>query len=74
MSIARRNLDPKARRQIAIANLSLATGLLLILFVHPSGNIGRNWLHAVSGFQLGRSIVINLFALRFARRCREKQV
>lgn len=74
MSIARRNLDPKAKRLIAIANLSLAIGLLLILFVHPSGNTGRNWLHAVSGFLLGLSIAINLFAFRFASRCREKQV
>jgi hypothetical protein len=74
MSSAYRNLDPKARRQIAIANLSLAVGLLLILFVHPSGNIGRNWLHVLSGFLLGLSIAINLFVFRFASRCREKQV
>jgi len=74
MSFTYRNLDSKARRLIAIGNLCMAVGLLLMLFVHPSGNTGRNWLHAVTGFLLGLSIAINLFAFSFARRCREKQI
>jgi hypothetical protein len=54
--------------------MSLVVGLLLWLFVHPSGQIEKNWLHAVCGFLLGLSVTINLMGLVFARRCREKRI
>lgn len=73
MCIPNRRLNPKARRLIAVANLCLAAGLLLWNFVHPSGNIAREWLHGVCGALLGISIGINLFGLRLARRCAEKR-
>ncbi len=69
MGFYHRQLDPKTKRLIAIGNLSLAIGLLLLNFPHPSGQIERNWLHGVGGFLLGLSITINLYAFRFARRC-----
>jgi hypothetical protein len=70
MCIPIRQLDPKARRLLAIGNISLVIALLLRLFVHSSGQIERNWLHAVCGFLIGLSITINLMQLVFARRCR----
>jgi hypothetical protein len=70
MGIPNRQLDPKTRRLLAIGNISLVVGLLLWLFVHPSGQIEKNWLHAVCGFLLGLSATINLMGLVFARRCR----
>jgi hypothetical protein len=74
MCIPIRQLDPKTRRLLAIGNISLVVGLLLWLFVHPSGQIEKNWLHAVCGFLLGLSVTINLMGLVFARRCREKRI
>jgi hypothetical protein len=74
MFIPIRQLDPKTRRLLAIGNMSLVVGLLLWLFVHPSGQIEKNWLHAVCGFLLGLSVTINLMGLVFARRCREKRI
>jgi hypothetical protein len=74
MCIPIRQLDPKTRRLLAIGNMSLVVGLLLWLFVHPSGQIEKNWLHAVCGFLLGLSVTINLMGLVFARRCREKRI
>lgn len=69
MCVPIQQLDPKTRRLRAIANVSLVIGLLLWIFVHPTGQFERNWLHAVCGFLLGMSITINLFGLRSARRC-----
>ena len=74
MCIPIRQLDPKTRRLLAIGNMSLVVGLLLWLFVHPSGQIEKNWLHAVCGFLLGLSITINLMGLIFARRCSDKRI
>jgi len=37
--------------------------LLLRVFVHPTGQIERNWLDATCGFLLGISIGVNLFGL-----------
>lgn len=70
MCIPNRQLNPKARRLLAIGNISLVIGLLLWLFAHPSGQNERNCLHAVCGFLLGLSVTINLFGLWFGRRCR----
>jgi len=74
MHFGNRQLDRRTRRLIAVGNLATAVGLSLFIFVHPGGALERNCLHAVAGMLLGVSIGINLFALRFARRCREKQV
>ena len=74
MCVPIRQLDPKTRRLMAIANISLVIGLLLWLFVQPSGQIEKNWLHATSGFLLGLSITINLFGLSFGRRCRPRDI
>jgi hypothetical protein len=59
---------------MAIGNISLVIGLLLWLFVHPSGQMERNWLHGACGLLLGISIAISIFVFVIARRCREKQI
>lgn len=69
MCLLRRQLDPKARRRVVLANLSLAAGLLLRVLVHPAGQMERNWLDAICGFMIGLSIAVNLFGL-WACRCR----
>jgi hypothetical protein len=70
MCIPNRLLDRKTRRLMALANISLVIGLLLWQFVHPYGQIERNWLDAACGFLLGLSIAINLIGLIFGKRCR----
>jgi hypothetical protein len=62
--------DRKSRISLLIANTSLVIGLLLQQFAHPAGQLERNTLHAVCGFLLGLSIVINLLMHRRARSCR----
>lgn len=74
MRLGNKQLDRRTRRLIAAGNLAMAIGLILFNFVHPGGALERDCLHGVAGMLLGVSIGINLFALRFARRCREKQI
>ena len=74
MCIPNRLLDRKTRRLMVLANISLVIGLLLWLFVHPAGQLEKNWRDAACGFLLGLSVTISLFGLWFARRCREKQI
>jgi hypothetical protein len=74
MGFGNQQLDQRTRRLMASGNFALAIGLILFGFVHPAGAFERNCLHAVAGMLVGISIGINLFALRCARRCREKQV
>jgi hypothetical protein len=69
MSFNFRQLDPRFRRLFAIANLSMAAGLLLKLFVHPSNPLANDWLHAICGFLLGLAIAIDLSVFIVARRC-----
>ncbi|MGD0940722.1 MAG: hypothetical protein ABR905_13540 [Terracidiphilus sp.] len=69
MSIRFRQLDPKARGRMLLANISLTIGLVLWLFVHPASQVERNWFHGISGFLLGVSITINLLNLRSSSRC-----
>jgi uncharacterized membrane protein YccC len=73
MSFRLRQLDAKTRRIMALANACLAIGLLLRLFVHPAHAMARDWLDAVIGCLLGFSVVVNLFGLRSARRCRQNR-
>jgi hypothetical protein len=58
---------------MVIGNLCLVAGLLLWNFAHPTSQIEKNVMHAVTGLLMGISIAINLFALRFARRCNMDQ-
>lgn len=64
-----RRLDTKSRRLFAIANFSLAFGLLPWIF-REYIHFNPNWLDAFRGFFIGVSIAINLFCLRASRRCR----
>lgn len=73
MFIRIRKFDPKARGRMALANISLVFGLLLWLFVHPAGQVERDWLHAICGFLLGVSIVVNLLTFWSSKRCGETQ-
>jgi hypothetical protein len=67
-----RRLDPKLRRLLQIANVSLVLGLTPWIF-REYITVNHNWLDAFCGFFLGLSVTINLFCLRAARRCREEQ-
>jgi hypothetical protein len=58
---------------MALANISLVIGLLLWFFVHPVGQVERNWLHAICGFLLGLSITVNLFNFWCSSRCGDSQ-
>ena len=71
MYFPNRNLDRRGKIIAQIGRFSLVAGLLLWMFVHPTGQFEKNWLQALTGFLLGLSITINLFGLRFARRCAE---
>ena len=57
---------------LVIGNLCLSIGLLLRLFVHPSGLIHKNLLDGVCGLLIGLSIGINLFVVRLAHRCHQR--
>jgi len=70
MCIPNRRLDPRTRRLMVVGNISLVIGLLLWMFVHPDGQVERNWRDGVCGFLLGLSIAINLIGLIFGKRCR----
>jgi hypothetical protein len=46
----------------------LAIGLSLQLFVHPEAGVKLNVVHAVFGFLIGISVVLNLKAVILTRR------
>ncbi|HMD77022.1 MAG TPA: hypothetical protein VKG86_06580 [Terracidiphilus sp.] len=74
MCIADRQLDPKTRRLMVIANLSFILAILLSNserwnWVHGFSQFELNWLHAFTGFFFGLYIAIMFFGLRTARRC-----
>lgn len=73
MHASYRRLDPKHRRLLQLANLSLVLGLTPWIF-REYITFNHNWLDAFCGFFLGLSITINLSCLRAARRCREHQI
>lgn len=55
-----------------LSALSLAIGILLPMFIHPAVGPRLNWLHAISGFCLGFSLVLTCFLLvekRHRRAC-----
>ena len=61
--------NPRSRASLFVANLSLVIGLLLWNF-REYIPMNANLLHAVTGFLLGLSITMNLYALIRARRSR----
>lgn len=63
-----RELDPRRRRLMVLANLSLVAGLLWWNFARPAGPY-KNWLDAVCGLLLGFSIGVNLLVLRGSGKC-----
>jgi hypothetical protein len=68
MCIPNRQLDPKARRMRAIANIAMILGLMSWVF-RAYIPVNRDWLDAVCGFLLGLSITFNLIGPWRARRC-----
>ena len=74
MCLNRRNLDPKSRRLMMIANIAFICGILLLnaereSWIHLSSQYARNWLDALVGFCLSLYIAIIFFGLRKARCC-----
>jgi hypothetical protein len=51
----------------------LSGGLSLMLFVHPSGQSGKDVADGVAGMLIGISLGVNLFAVGFSRRCGGKK-
>ena len=75
MCLNRRQLDPKTRRRMVIANIALILGILLSNFerwhwFHISSQFEQNWFDAFTGFCFGLYIAIMFFCLRCARRNR----
>jgi hypothetical protein len=64
----------RRRRLVAIGSGCLAMGLGLSNFVSRPGVHDGPWLHALVGFLLGVSVVMNLSAAVMARRCGDRQI
>ena len=64
-----RNLDPRLRRQLALANGCLAIGLFLWVCIHPSDPTLRNVRDAIVGFLLGISLAANVLTAIKIRGC-----
>jgi hypothetical protein len=60
----------KAKAMWTVGTLSVSFALLLGMFVHPSTALGTNWLHGISGFLVGISIVLNLRSVMIRNRLR----
>jgi hypothetical protein len=74
MCLNHRQLDPKSRRRMVIANIALILGIPLsnsvrLHWVHGLSQIEVNWLDAITGFCFGHYIAIMFFGLRGSRRC-----
>jgi membrane associated rhomboid family serine protease len=75
MCICNRQLDPKTRRRMVIANISFIFAILLWNserwnWVQGFSRIQLNWLHAITGFLFGLYIAILLCSRRCGRRNR----
>jgi len=66
--------DRKSRWLFAIANLSLAVGLMLRVLVQPASGLARNWMDGLCGLLLGISIGMNVMLVIKARRCRTESL
>ena len=73
MCIARRNLTLKARRFLALGNLSLVAGLLLSLFATHHGQQHEDLYDALRGFLIGLSIAFIFCAFRMRANCDQPQ-
>jgi hypothetical protein len=74
MCVPHRQLDPKTRRLMVIANISLILGILSSNaqrwnLVHGFSQMEVNWLDAFAGFFLSLYITITFLGLRGVRRC-----
>jgi hypothetical protein len=74
MCLNRRQLDPKTRRLMVVANISFILGILSLNaqrwnWVHGFSQMEVNWLDAFAGFFLGLYITIMLLGMRRVRRC-----
>jgi hypothetical protein len=58
-----RNLHPRSRRQMGMANAALMVALSLRMLAHPSGTAQVNLFDAAMGFLLGFSIIANLLVI-----------
>ena len=63
-----RKLNPRLRRQLALANACLAIGLVMWVCIHPSNATLLNVRDAIVGFLLGLSLAANVLTLFKARR------
>lgn len=68
-----RNLSPRLRRQIVLANVCLAIGLLLWACTSPVNATQRITRDGIVGFMLGLSITANLLTVIKARRCQSRE-
>jgi hypothetical protein len=60
----------KAKVMLTVGTVSVSLAILLGMFVHPSTVPGTNWLHGISGFLVGISIVLNLGSVILRNRLR----
>jgi hypothetical protein len=60
----------KAKVMWRVGTFAISFALLLRVFVHPSTAPGTNWLHGISGFLVGISIVFNLGSVMIRNRLR----
>lgn len=74
MCLAKRNLNPKARRFLALGNLCLLTFFALTLLGKNSNQSHIDLYDGLRGFLIGLSITFNFAAFRFANRCPAKNV
>ncbi len=71
MCLPYRFRNPRTRLMMVIANLSLVLGLAPWIF-REYIHVNHLPLDAFCGFFLGLSITVNLFCLRTARRCPDR--
>ena len=64
------NMNRKTRIAFAVGNFCLPAGLLIFLFVHPAGQLQRDWAHGIAGLLLGVAIAIAMMRLYRVRNCR----
>ena len=74
MCLAKRNLTPNTRRFFVLANLCLASGLVLTVLGKNFSQAHVDLFDGLSGLFIGLSLAFNFAALRFADRCSPKNV
>ncbi len=52
--------------------LCLSVAIMFPIFVHPAGQVGRNWFEGLRGFLFGISIGLNLMAVVLKARARRR--